>query len=72
MAITAKSKMLSRSVEAERQTYASDKVEEVRTNAEGYAAKVTFVGLGGARLTALIEDDCYIGWTESRPAAGGG
>lgn len=64
--------MLSRSVEAERQTYASDKVKEVLTNAEGYAAKVTFVGLGGARLTALIEDDCYIGWTESRPAAGGG
>lgn len=75
MALKAKSGMLSRSIEAEQRTYASDEVEEVeevRTTAEGYAAKVTFAGLGGARLTALVDDDCYIGWTESRPAAGGG
>ena len=72
MALKAKSGMLSRSTEADQRTFASDKIEEARTEAEGYAAKVTFAGLGGARLTALIEDDCYIGWTERRPAAGGG
>lgn len=72
MAIKAKAGMLSRSMEEDQRTFASDKVPEVLTKAEGYAAKVTFAGLGGARLTALIEEDCYIGWTESRPAAGGG
>lgn len=72
MARQAKSGMLSRSTKADQQTYGSDRIEEVRTKAEGYAAKVTFAGSGGARLTALIEDDCYIGWTESRPASGGG
>jgi hypothetical protein len=72
MALKAKSGMLSRSTEADQRTFASDKVEEVGSGAEGYAAKVTFAGLSRARLTALIEDDCYIGWTESRPAARGG
>jgi hypothetical protein len=71
MAIKAKGGMLSRSTEEDQRTFASEKVQEVLTKAEGYAAKVTFAGLGSARLTALIEDDCYIGWTESRPAAGG-
>jgi hypothetical protein len=72
MALKAKSGMLSRSTEVDQRTFASDKVDEIRTEAEGYAAKVIFAGLDGARLTALIEDDCYIGWTENRPAAGGG
>ena len=71
MAIKAKRGMLSRSAEADQRTFASEKVQEVLTEVEGYAAKVTFAGLGGTRLTALIEDDCYIGWTESRPAAVG-
>lgn len=72
MALKAKSGMLSRSTEAFQRTYAGDKVEEVRIKAEGYAAKVSFSGLGGARLIALIDEDCYLGWTESIPAAGGG
>ncbi|MCF8506848.1 MAG: hypothetical protein K9G59_18215 [Caulobacter sp.] len=71
MARNAKRGMLSRSTVIDQRTFESDKVAEVRTKAEGYAAKVTFTGLGGARLTALIEDDCYLGWTESRPAGAG-
>jgi len=72
MARHAKSGMLSRSREADQRTFVSDKVEDVRTDAEGYAAKVTFAGIGGAQLTALIEDDCHIGWTENRAATDGG
>lgn len=71
MALKAKSGMLSRSTKADQLRFASNKVEEVRTQAEGYAAKVTFAGSGASRLIALIDDDCYLGWTESRPAAGG-
>ena len=71
MAIEAKRGMLSRSTAADQRRFVSEQAQEVLTEAEGYAAKVTFAGLDGARLTALIEDDCYIGWMESRPAAVG-
>jgi hypothetical protein len=67
MVLREKAGMLSRSTAEYAANFASDEVVEVRTKAEGYAAKVAFKGRDGRTLEALVEDDCYIGWTE-RPA----
>jgi hypothetical protein len=63
MARAVKQGMLSRSTDEEQRTFHSDVATDVRLEAEGYAAKVSFRGTGGRRLVALIEDDCYVGWT---------
>ena len=55
--------MLSRSTGADQRTFESNAATDVRLKAEGYAAKVSFPGLEGKRLIALIDDDCYVGWT---------
>jgi hypothetical protein len=58
--------MLQRSTREEQENYASDEVTAVRLRSQtnGYAANVEFKGRDGETLIALIEDDCYIGWTK--------
>ena len=58
--------MLRRSRSDYAANYDSEKVTLVRIGAEtnGYAANVGFEGKDGRMLIALIEADCYVGWTE--------
>ncbi|MFO6447424.1 hypothetical protein ACLBKU_09805 [Erythrobacter sp. NE805] len=56
--------MLSRSVKAEETNFASDEAT-VADDPTGYAAKVSFQGKDGRSLIALIDEDCYVGWTKS-------
>ncbi len=63
MARAAKQGMLSRSTAEEQRTFPSGVATDVRLKAEGYAAKVWFQGTDGKRLVALIDNDCYVGWT---------
>jgi hypothetical protein len=65
MARNEKREMLTRSTQAYRENFASDAVAAVRIGPQtnGYAANVEFAGRNGERLIALIEDDCYVGWT---------
>jgi len=55
--------MLSRSVGAEQQNFASN-VATVADDPTGYVAKVSFTGKDGVELVALIDEDCYVGWSE--------
>jgi len=49
----------------EQLNYDSDQaVVGPRSELHGYAAKVAFKGRDGRTLIALIDDDCYVGWTE--------
>lgn len=41
---------------------------QVGTETNGYAANVGFKGRDGRTLIALIDADCYIGWTEREAA----
>lgn len=63
MASRAKRGMLSRSVSAEGINYGRSMPAEVLLDDNGYAAKVGYQGKDGSMLVALIEDDCYVGWT---------
>jgi hypothetical protein len=67
MAVREKAGMLSRSRAGYAANFESDEVVNVRTNAEGYAAKVAFKGRDGWTLVALVGDDCNVGWTELPP-----
>jgi len=69
MATGAKAGMLRRSTAKEAANYRSDEPAFVRIGAEtnGYAANVGFPGRDGTTLVALIEGDCYIGWTSFDP-----
>ena len=66
MAKEAKAGMLRRSTDAYARNFASDEPAFVKVGVEtnGYAANVGFEGRDGTTLVALIEFDCYIGWTE--------
>jgi len=63
MALAAKRGMLSRSVIDRQRTFESDATSDIRLREGGYAAIVTFPGRGAKHLEALIEDDCYVGWS---------
>lgn len=58
-----KARMLARSTSEYAGNFASSDIIETRMNAEGYVGKVTFRGRDGSTLMALVEDDCYVGWT---------
>ena len=63
LALREKVRMLARSTDEYAANFASNDIIETRMNAEGYVAKVTFRGRDGSTLMALVEDDCYVGWT---------
>ena len=67
MAVREKAGKVSRSTAAYAANFESDEVVDVRTNAEGYAATIAFMGKDGWTLVALVEDDCYVRWTELAP-----
>ena len=67
MAVREKAGKLSRSTAAYAANFESDEVAEVRTNAEGYVAAVAFTGKDGWTLIALVQDDCYVAFTELPP-----
>jgi len=58
--------MLGRSVQSERDNFADD-VAHVAQDSTGYVAKVGFKGKDGRTLVALIDEDCYVGWTYYDP-----
>jgi len=66
MARDAKAGMLSRSTDRYAANFPSDAPEFVRVDPEagGHAASVGFKGRDGTILIALIDTDCYVGWTE--------
>lgn len=68
MAVREKAGKLSRSPAGFAANFESDKVVEVQTNGEGYAAKVAFIGKDGWSLVALVKDDCSVAWTEVPPS----
>lgn len=72
MARAAKHGMLQRSRAEEQQNFKSDEavLAGIGVTANGHAAIVDFTGQDGERLTALIHDDCYIGWTGGPPGSG--
>ena len=67
MAVREKAGKLSRSAAGYAANFQSDEVAHVQTNANGHAAKVTFLGKDGWTLVALIRDDCSVAWTEVPP-----
>jgi hypothetical protein len=71
MARDAKVGMLSRSTDRYAANFPSDAPVFVRVGAaaNGHAATVGFRGRNGTVLIALIDTDCYVGWTEHRPSA---
>jgi hypothetical protein len=71
MAADEKTGMLGRSTDEYAAHFQSSEAVFVRVGVEtnGYAANVGFKGRDGRTLVALIEADCYIGWTEREPAA---
>lgn len=54
--------MLGQSVKAERDNFVAD-VADIAQDCTGYVAKVGFKGKDGRILVALIDEDCYVGWT---------
>lgn len=70
MAANEKAGMLRRSTHEYAANFESSDAVFVRIGAEtnGYAANVGFRGRDGHTLIALIEADCYIGWTQREPA----
>lgn len=66
LAVEQKRGMLGRSVQSERDNFADD-VAHVAQDSTGYVAKVGFKGKDGRTLVALIDEDCYVGWTSAAP-----
>lgn len=66
LAIEQKRGMLERSVKSQRDNFATDNAD-VFEDRGGYVAKIAFKGKDGRRLIALIDEDCYVGWTEAHP-----
>jgi len=66
MAQDGKAEMLERSTTRYAANFKSNDPVFVRvgTKTNGYAANVGFKGRDGAILVALIEEDCYVGWTQ--------
>jgi hypothetical protein len=67
MAKRAKADMLSRSIATYAANFGSDEATQVLLDDGGYAAKVAFKGRDGWSLIALIDTDCYLGWTKRGP-----
>ena len=65
LALREKARMLARSTDDYAVNFASNDIIETRMNDNGYVAKVSFRGKDGSTLMALIEGDCYVGWTAS-------
>lgn len=66
LAIKQKRGMLGRSVQSYRDNFAADDADVAR-DSTGYVAKVGFKGKDGTILVALIDEDCYVGWTSTDP-----
>ena len=65
IADAAKEGMLSRSTTAVEQNFAESSAQVRALNdGRGYGAQVSYRGDDGQTLTALIHEDCYVGWTE--------
>jgi hypothetical protein len=67
MAVREKAGKLSRSPAGYAANFESNEVADVRTNVEGYAAKVAFKGKDDWTLVALVKDNCNVTWTEIAP-----
>ena len=63
LAIERKNQMLARSAISYRANFASG-ASTLATDLNGYVAKVYFRGRDGRTLIALIDEDCYVGWTQ--------
>jgi len=62
IAKTAKKEMLGRSTATERDNFASDVGSPLPRDGGGQA--IGFKGVDGRILVALVDEDCYIGWTQ--------
>ena len=62
MAVDQKHRMLARSLPSDALNFASDVA--LPAEGHGYAGVVGFKGKDGRTLIALIEEDCYVGWSE--------
>ena len=69
MAAAQKVGMLRRSTHEYAANFESSEAAFVELNDGGYAAKVGFRGRDGRTLIALLEADCYIGWTAREAGA---
>ena len=67
MAVREKAGKLAKSPAGYASNFESDKVADVRTNVEGYAAKVAFKGKDDWSLVAHVKDDCYVTWAMIPP-----
>ena len=67
VAVREKAGKLSKSTPGYAANFESDEAVDVRTNVEGYAAKVGFKGKDGWTLVALVGDDCAVAWTMVPP-----
>jgi hypothetical protein len=56
--------MLGRSSQSYRDNFAASAASDANEDLNGYEAKVAFKGKDGRTLLALIEGDCYVGWTD--------
>ena len=64
IADAAKRGMLSRSTDVVEQNFAASSARVAALNdGRGYGAQVSYQGIDGQTLTALIHEDCYVGWT---------
>lgn len=63
LAVERKNEMLDRSAKSYRANFASD-ASTLATDLNGYVAKVYFRGRDGRTLIAIIDEDCYVGWTQ--------
>jgi hypothetical protein len=57
-----KRRMLSRSLPSEQKIYAGDIMAPAEGH--GYAGVIGFRGTDGTTLVALIDDDCYVSWSQ--------
>ena len=63
LAIEQKGQMLERSTQAYRRNFASD-AAQLAGDSTGWVTKVYFEGKDGRTLSAMIDSDCYISWSE--------
>lgn len=63
LAVEQKKGMLSRSTKEYRENFSSD-AAWLADDSTGWVAKVNFKGNNGVTLIAMIDEDCYISWSE--------
>ena len=63
LAVEQKKEMLGRSTKVYRNNFMSG-AARLADNSTGWAAKVYFNGNDGRMLVAMIDEDCYVSWSE--------